>query len=360
MAGIAAPKPVLGEYLLKDRLTRHPGGRYSYSNTGYEILTAIIEEQTGRPYEDYCGEAVFGKLGIAEPKLHPDWRMLSGAGGWFVPGPDYLAFLDIFDPAQSVSRRHRQSLDRPGADPMDARPTATAGTASASTPGPAPAAGRCRTAASCIRSGKNAEGEPTEGSIVSHAFRAADGTAVFIALEWSPDAQECRSNELAAARSAKPTSWSKRCRNGACPSRAALTFAAPLYINPAPGPRRVFGVGEFMTGSTRSSDGLDARRRRLLFRSWHRGTREADLIMGRFADVHIEGFSDAELDQYEHLLDAIETDLLAWMTGVADVPAEHDTAMFRRVRDFHLKAGRDRWRKCRPSPPPNCSHPTVR
>jgi CubicO group peptidase (beta-lactamase class C family) len=48
----ATPKTVLSEYLLKDRLARHPGGRYSYSNTGYEILSAIIEEQTGKPYED--------------------------------------------------------------------------------------------------------------------------------------------------------------------------------------------------------------------------------------------------------------------------------------------------------------------
>ena len=95
-----------------------------------------------------------------------------------------------------------------------------------------------------------------------------------------------------------------------------------------------------MTGSTISSDGLDVRRRRLLFRSWHRGTREADLIMGRFADVHLAAFSDAELDQYEHLLDALATDLLSWMTGVSEVPAEHDTAMFRRVRDFHFGAGR--------------------
>jgi antitoxin CptB len=95
-----------------------------------------------------------------------------------------------------------------------------------------------------------------------------------------------------------------------------------------------------MTGSTRSSAGLDARRRRLLFRSWHRGTREADLIMGRFADAHVEGFSDAELDEYEHLLGVLETDLLTWITGQTAVPAEHDTAMFRRVRDFHLKAGR--------------------
>jgi antitoxin CptB len=95
-----------------------------------------------------------------------------------------------------------------------------------------------------------------------------------------------------------------------------------------------------MTGSTRSSDGLDARRRRVLFRSWHRGTREADLIMGRFADTHIAGFSDAELDEYEHLLEALESDLLAWITGVAEVPAAHDTPMFHRVRDFHFQTGR--------------------
>ena len=37
--------------------------------------------------------------------------------------------------------------------------------------------------------GKNAQGEPIEGSIVSHAFRGADGTAVFIALPWSPEAE---------------------------------------------------------------------------------------------------------------------------------------------------------------------------
>ena len=95
-----------------------------------------------------------------------------------------------------------------------------------------------------------------------------------------------------------------------------------------------------MTGTTRSSDGLDVRRRRLLYRSWHRGTREADLIMGRFADAHIESFSDAELDAYERLLEALEADLLAWVTGAAAVPAEYDTAMFRRLCDFHFGVGR--------------------
>jgi antitoxin CptB len=95
-----------------------------------------------------------------------------------------------------------------------------------------------------------------------------------------------------------------------------------------------------MTGSTISSDGLDPRRRRMLFRSWHRGTREADLIMGRFADAHLANFTDAELDQFEHLLDALETDLLSWMTGLAEVPSDHDTAMFRRVREFHFVSGK--------------------
>jgi antitoxin CptB len=95
-----------------------------------------------------------------------------------------------------------------------------------------------------------------------------------------------------------------------------------------------------MTGSTRSSDGLDERRRRLLFRSWHRGTREADLIMGRFADAHIGALTDAELDEYEHLLGAPEAELLAWLTGADAVPPQHDTAMFRRVRDFHFQGSR--------------------
>ena len=49
-----------------------------------------------------------------------------------------------------------------------------------------------------------------------------------------------------------------------------------------------------MTGSTRSSDGLDARRRRMLFRSWHRGIKEMDLIMGRFSDAHIVELSGRE------------------------------------------------------------------
>lgn len=185
---VAAARPVLSEYLLKDRLARLPGGRYSYSNTGYEILTAVIEEQTGHSYEDYCGEAVFGKLGLAVPKLHPDWRMLAGAGGWFIPGPDYLAFLDVFDPANPfLGDTVKAWIDR-----AQKRWTPANNDRWYSL-GVNTWAGSGRWAVShggiLHARGKNAEGEIVEGSVVSHAFRAADGTAVFIALEWTSDAE---------------------------------------------------------------------------------------------------------------------------------------------------------------------------
>ena len=186
---LAAVGALLGEYLTKLHLIRDPGTKYSYSNTGYEVLSAMIEERTGRSYEDYCREAVFGKLGIAEPKLHPDWRMLAGAGGWYIPGPDYLAFLDIFSPSHPfLSDTVKDWIDRaqikwtPGNRDrwygLGVNVWAGAGRWSVSHGGILHSAG------------KDADGRPTEASTVSHSFRAPDGTAVFIALNWSPEAQK--------------------------------------------------------------------------------------------------------------------------------------------------------------------------
>jgi antitoxin CptB len=87
-----------------------------------------------------------------------------------------------------------------------------------------------------------------------------------------------------------------------------------------------------MTGSDLSSAGLDARRRRILFRAWRRGMREMDLVMGQFADAQLPGLSEAELDQFERLLDAPDPSVLAWVTGEEPVPADHDTPLFARLR----------------------------
>jgi antitoxin CptB len=90
-----------------------------------------------------------------------------------------------------------------------------------------------------------------------------------------------------------------------------------------------------MTGTTRSSAGLDERRRRLLYRLWHRGTREMDLIMGRFADAAIGELTDADIDELERLSDVPDPELYAWLSGSETVPAAFDVAVFRRLRDFH-------------------------
>ncbi|KRE12923.1 hypothetical protein ASE66_20805 [Bosea sp. Root483D1] len=90
-----------------------------------------------------------------------------------------------------------------------------------------------------------------------------------------------------------------------------------------------------MSGSTRSSEGLDPRRRKILFRAWHRGMRETDLIMGRFADAQIGALSEAELDEFERLIEVLDRDLLSWITGEADVPENYDSDVFRRLKAFH-------------------------
>ncbi|QDW38776.1 succinate dehydrogenase assembly factor 2 [Bradyrhizobium sp. KBS0727] len=89
-----------------------------------------------------------------------------------------------------------------------------------------------------------------------------------------------------------------------------------------------------MTGSTRSSSGLDDRRKRLLFRCWHRGTREMDLILGRFADIEIAGLTDGELTQLEHLIEAPDPDLYAALTGDKPLVPEYASALFDRIKAF--------------------------
>ena len=89
-----------------------------------------------------------------------------------------------------------------------------------------------------------------------------------------------------------------------------------------------------MTGTTRTSAELDPRRRRILFRAWHRGIREMDLILGQFADQNIDRLDDDQLDVLEALMAIDDRDLVQWVTGEQPVPEEFDTEIFRRVCDY--------------------------
>jgi antitoxin CptB len=92
-----------------------------------------------------------------------------------------------------------------------------------------------------------------------------------------------------------------------------------------------------MAESTMTGEGLDERRRRLRYRAWHRGFQEMDLVMGRFVDAEVAAFTDAELTDFERLIDVPDHEIYAWVLGNAPVPPEYDTALFGRMRDFHLQ-----------------------
>jgi antitoxin CptB len=120
-------------------------------------------------------------------------------------------------------------------------------------------------------------------------------------------------------------------------SEQLLTFADMIAISTPPGITSgllaLHGIST-MTGSTRSSGGLDDRRKRLLFRCWHRGTREMDLILGRFADAEIANLGDDELGQLERLIEVPDPDLYAALTGDGALPDEHANGLFDRIKSF--------------------------
>ena len=80
----------------------------------------------------------------------------------------------------------------------------------------------------------------------------------------------------------------------------------------------------------------DARRKKLKLRAWRRGFREADLILGPFADRHVQDFSPAELDWFEALLEQPDPDLYAWILDRIPTPAA-----FAGERMNQLKAFKD-------------------
>src|SRR3569623_3733015 len=111
--------------------------------------------------------------------------------------------------------------------------------------------------------------------------------------------------------------------------------ASARYINLARHVR-AFGVHERqkMSASTRSSDGLDDRRKRLLFRCWHRGTKEMDYILGRFADAHIADLSEEDVADFERLIELPDPDLYNAFNDKLPLDAVYAEGIFRRIKAF--------------------------
>jgi antitoxin CptB len=83
-------------------------------------------------------------------------------------------------------------------------------------------------------------------------------------------------------------------------------------------------------------EALDGLRRKLEFRAWRRGTSEADLLIGTFADQCLAWFAAEELRQFERLLEQDDPVIDDWITGRQPVPKEHDNRVMNLLRRFHL------------------------
>lgn len=90
-----------------------------------------------------------------------------------------------------------------------------------------------------------------------------------------------------------------------------------------------------MSVSRATELGLDARRRRLRFRAWHRGMREVDLLLGRFADAHAENLDADEVAGFEALMDLPDPLVLAWITGEEVIPEEANSPILQRIVAFN-------------------------
>lgn len=88
---------------------------------------------------------------------------------------------------------------------------------------------------------------------------------------------------------------------------------------------------------TESTDTLTNRRKRLLYQSAHRGTQEADLLIGGFAAQYLASLSAPQLDEFERLLDENDVDLVNWLTGRAAAPDALQGEVFDLLRNFKLK-----------------------
>ena len=83
---------------------------------------------------------------------------------------------------------------------------------------------------------------------------------------------------------------------------------------------------------------LDHRLKRLKFLAWHRGTKEADLILGTFVDQNLETFSEEDCTFLEALLQEADQDILDWITGKRETPEAFALPLMARLKTLaHMR-----------------------
>ncbi len=79
---------------------------------------------------------------------------------------------------------------------------------------------------------------------------------------------------------------------------------------------------------------MDAIQKRLMYRATHRGTKEADRLMGGFAREYLAELNEDELTEFERVLDESDVDLMNWLTGKEDIPADRRIDIMDRLLNY--------------------------
>ncbi|MEX6725952.1 FAD assembly factor SdhE [Parapedomonas caeni] len=77
---------------------------------------------------------------------------------------------------------------------------------------------------------------------------------------------------------------------------------------------------------------LEPRKRRLRFRAWHRGTKEADIMIGSFVDKALDTMSEADVAWFEAFLEENDVEIMSWIVGRSAPPAVYEGPLMDAMR----------------------------
>jgi len=83
-----------------------------------------------------------------------------------------------------------------------------------------------------------------------------------------------------------------------------------------------------------NEENQSVRLKRLLYRSWHRGCKETDVILGYFAESHLGELSPDELDIYEAMLEEQDADIWNWLVKKSSPPKQEYEPILAILRHF--------------------------
>lgn len=86
---------------------------------------------------------------------------------------------------------------------------------------------------------------------------------------------------------------------------------------------------------SQEKDNISIMRKKLVFRSWHRGTREMDLLLGRFAEAHVPQMTPDDLAAYDRFLANSDPDIYNWVSRAEPVPPAEDNAAVQLLLAFY-------------------------